>query len=89
MTHKNSSDQQQRIKALYKHVLSKLQDLEGQINVSEPLCEVTGKDALSAVNRAPSEHCKREITKTYCDMRDRNLYPMEVPRYCPLKGEKI
>ena len=80
----NSS--QEKIKTLYQNVVNKLHEIKADFNSSTPRCDVSAKDIHSALSRAPSEHCKREITDAYCDLQEGKLYPAELPRFCPLKG---
>ncbi|XP_072124911.1 xylosyltransferase 1 [Mobula birostris] len=52
-----------------------------------PRCEITGKEALSALSRAKSKHCRQEIAELYCLHKDGKLMPEKVPRLCPLEGK--
>lgn len=52
-----------------------------------PKCEITGKDALSALARASSKQCQQEIANVVCLHRAGSLMPQSVPRHCQLSGE--
>lgn len=56
-------------------------------NSFTPKCEITGKDALSALARASSKQCQQEIANVVCQHRAGNLMPQSVPRHCQLSGE--
>lgn len=53
----------------------------------QPQCEVSGKEAISALSRARSRECRQQIVEVYCKHKQGALMPEKVPRYCPLKGE--
>nr|CAB3267814.1 xylosyltransferase [Phallusia mammillata] len=48
-----------------------------------PKCEVTLKDAQSAIFRAKSEACKQEIADTACKHQEKMLLPKSMNRRCP------
>lgn len=50
-------------------------------------CEVSGKEAISALSRARSRQCRQQIVEVYCKHKQGALMPDKVPRYCPLQGE--
>ncbi|XP_068605484.1 LOW QUALITY PROTEIN: xylosyltransferase 1-like [Brachionichthys hirsutus] len=50
-------------------------------------CEVSGKEAISALSRAKSRECRHQIVDVYCKHKDRTLMPEKVPRYCPIAGK--
>ncbi|XP_053564836.1 xylosyltransferase 2 [Bombina bombina] len=52
-----------------------------------PKCEITGKDALSALARASSRQCQQEIANVVCLHQAGQLMPQSVPRYCQLTGK--
>lgn len=52
-----------------------------------PKCEITGKDALSALARASSKQCQQEIANVVCLHQAGNLMPRSLPRQCQLSGE--
>lgn len=56
-------------------------------NSFTPKCEITGKDALSALARASSKQCQQEIANVVCLHRAGSLMPQSVPRHCQLSGE--
>lgn len=51
-----------------------------------PKCELSGKEAISAVSRAKSKQCRQEIAEVYCRHKEGKLMPEEVTRFCPLEG---
>ncbi|CAK8682353.1 unnamed protein product [Clavelina lepadiformis] len=48
-----------------------------------PVCEVTLKDAQSAISRAKSQQCKQTISDVACKMQGNSLFPESMPRTCP------
>ncbi|XP_029102906.1 xylosyltransferase 2-like [Scleropages formosus] len=48
-----------------------------------PKCEVVGKDALSALHRAPSRQCRQEIADVVCQHQEGRLMPESFPQFCP------
>ncbi|XP_030840763.1 xylosyltransferase 1 isoform X1 [Strongylocentrotus purpuratus] len=50
-------------------------------------CPIESKDAISALSRARSKECKKDITDTVCATSERNLYPLSLPRFCPFTGK--
>ncbi|XP_068824908.1 xylosyltransferase 1 [Capricornis sumatraensis] len=54
----------------------------------QPLrCDISGKEAISALSRSKSKHCRQEIGETYCRHRLGLLMPEKVTRLCPLEGK--
>lgn len=56
-------------------------------NDQPPRCEISGKEAISALSRAKSKHCRQEIGETYCRHKLGLLMPERVTRFCPLEGK--
>lgn len=54
-----------------------------------PKCEISGKEAISALSRVKSKECRQQIAKVYCRHKEGQLMPETVTRYCPLEGESI
>uniref|UniRef100_A0A8C5GGV6 Xylosyltransferase 1 n=1 Tax=Gouania willdenowi TaxID=441366 RepID=A0A8C5GGV6_GOUWI len=50
-------------------------------------CEVSGKEAISALSRAKSRECRQQIVDIYCKHQQGTLMPSKVPRFCPLPGK--
>ena len=53
-----------------------------------PSCQIKGKDSISAINRASSDTCKKQIADLACRSVDAsdgigNLYPTHLPNFCP------
>uniref|UniRef100_A0A672YKJ4 protein xylosyltransferase n=1 Tax=Sphaeramia orbicularis TaxID=375764 RepID=A0A672YKJ4_9TELE len=55
----------------------------------QPQCEISGKEAISALSRAKSRECRQQIVEVYCKHKERALMPEKVPRYCPIEGETL
>uniref|UniRef100_A0ACB8FL97 Xylosyltransferase 1 n=1 Tax=Sphaerodactylus townsendi TaxID=933632 RepID=A0ACB8FL97_9SAUR len=51
-----------------------------------PKCEISGKEAISALSRAKSKQCRQEIAEMYCQHKQAKLMPEQVTRFCPLEG---
>lgn len=60
--------------------------LEGSYD-QPPKCEISGKEAISALARAKSKECRQQIAEVYCRHKEGQLMPEKVTRYCPLEGE--
>ncbi|XP_007577862.1 xylosyltransferase 1-like [Poecilia formosa] len=56
-------------------------------NRDRPQCEISGKEAISALSRAKSRECRQRIVEVYCKHKERALMPEKVPRYCPIQGK--
>lgn len=54
-----------------------------------PKCEITGKEAISALSRAKSKQCRQEIAEVYCQHKQGKLMPEKVTRLCPLEGNLV
>lgn len=52
-----------------------------------PKCEISGKEAISALSRAKSKQCRQEIAEIYCRHKQGKLMPEQVTRLCPLEGK--
>ncbi|XP_034045561.1 xylosyltransferase 1-like [Thalassophryne amazonica] len=53
----------------------------------QPQCEISGKEAISALSRAKSRECRQHIVEVYCKHKEKTLMPEKVPRYCPIEGK--
>ncbi|XP_070779509.1 xylosyltransferase 2 [Enoplosus armatus] len=51
-----------------------------------PKCDITGKDALSALHRAGSQQCRQEIGNIVCQHQAGQLMPDALPQFCPQLG---
>ncbi|XP_062264233.1 xylosyltransferase 2 isoform X2 [Platichthys flesus] len=51
-----------------------------------PKCDITGKDALSALHRAGSQQCRQEIANIVCQHQAGLLMPSALPQFCPQLG---
>ncbi|XP_013776191.1 xylosyltransferase oxt-like isoform X1 [Limulus polyphemus] len=54
----------------------------------KPWCEILSRDAISAINRARSQGCKEKIANVTCLIKAGKMYPTQLPRYCPVEGDK-
>lgn len=54
-----------------------------------PKCEISGKEAISALSRAKSKECRQAIAEVYCRHKGGQLMPEKVTRYCPIEGESM
>lgn len=54
-----------------------------------PQCEISGKEAISALSRAKSKECRQQIAEVYCRHKEGQLMPDAVTRYCPIEGKCI
>ena len=58
-------------------------------------CNITSREAVSAINRATTTQCKQSIVDLMCSLEKGSVYPKVLPRTCPnqvdhtLKGEHI
>ncbi|XP_033826932.2 xylosyltransferase 1-like [Periophthalmus magnuspinnatus] len=66
---------------------SSVGQLVGPGDKKEPQCEISGKEAISALSRARSRECRQQIVEVYCKHKQRALMPERVPRYCPVDGK--
>lgn len=48
-----------------------------------PMCEVTGREAVSAVTRAQNQACKQRIVNVTCLSQQGLLYPERIQSLCP------
>lgn len=51
-----------------------------------PKCDIRGKDALSALQRAASQQCRQEIANIVCQHQAGKLMPDALPQLCPQLG---
>ncbi|KAM4536093.1 xylosyltransferase 2 [Fundulus diaphanus] len=51
-----------------------------------PKCDISGKDALSALHRAGSLQCRQEIASIVCQHQAGQLMPEALPQFCPRLG---
>ncbi|KAJ1096997.1 hypothetical protein NDU88_002127 [Pleurodeles waltl] len=87
-TVKNSSYLKESHRPTKQHHLKKSGNSSPEIKYDlPPKCEITGKEAISALSRAKSKHCRQEIADIYCQHRQGKLMPEKVPRFCPLEGK--
>ncbi|XP_058802558.1 xylosyltransferase oxt isoform X3 [Phymastichus coffea] len=49
----------------------------------EPACEVSGREAVSAITRAQSQMCKERIVNVTCLSQQNLLYPTKLQSSCP------
>ena len=46
-------------------------------------CNVSGKEALSALQRAVTKQCKQEIVDLLCALQEGEVYPQSIHSTCP------
>ncbi|PIK59665.1 Xylosyltransferase [Apostichopus japonicus] len=53
-----------------------------------PKCSITRADVepYSAISRATTSECKQDIADIVCKMKQGTLYPMKMPRFCPVEA---
>lgn len=49
----------------------------------KPICDITAKEAISAIYRAQTRYCKELIANTTCAIQSDTFYPAALPNYCP------
>lgn len=70
------------------HLLQKIEISPPEVKYDQPpKCEVTGKEAISAMSRAKSPQCRQEIADVYCQHKMGKLMPEQVTRFCALEGK--
>ncbi|CAG9088162.1 unnamed protein product [Plutella xylostella] len=69
-------------KSTKKHVSPlRLQELDFQ-----PPCEITSREAISAIHRAKTQNCKRELVNKTCLIQGGTFYPIQLKSSCPNNG---
>ncbi|XP_055612226.1 xylosyltransferase oxt isoform X2 [Uranotaenia lowii] len=48
-----------------------------------PPCDIYSKETVSAIIRAKSQSCKRQIVDIACEIQKGTFYPKWLPNYCP------
>lgn len=51
-------------------------------------CEVTHKDAISALRRVKTEKCRNQLYATICSQKEDKLYWNNITRSCPISRDK-
>ncbi|XP_022241938.1 xylosyltransferase 2-like [Limulus polyphemus] len=74
-------------KKIEKHVNESMKLDLNELNF-KPWCEILSQDAISAINRAKTQGCKEEIANVTCLIKAGKMYPIQLPRYCPVDGGK-
>ena len=75
-------------------IKSKSHSRTAQINLPSgytPSCPIRGKESISAINRATTDKCKKDIADLACKTVDAigdlegvgDLYPTHLPNFCP------
>lgn len=49
----------------------------------KPTCDILAKEAISAVYRAQTQHCKETIVNITCAIQNGKFYPTKLPNQCP------
>lgn len=62
------------------------------LNVNEldfvPPCDIRSRETISAVHRAKSQACKKQILDIGCEIQKGTFYPTRLPNFCP-NGEFV
>ncbi|XP_055620367.1 xylosyltransferase oxt isoform X2 [Toxorhynchites rutilus septentrionalis] len=48
-----------------------------------PPCDLHSKETISAIHRARSQHCKKQIVDIACAIQSGSFYPQRLPNFCP------
>ena len=91
LSYRNLRSQKSTIKSDQSHSPSESQSETKTINLPPgytPSCPIKGKESISAINRAVSDTCKKQIAELACRSVDAsdgigNLYPTHLPNFCP------
>nr|CAD7592662.1 unnamed protein product [Timema genevievae] len=51
-----------------------------------PACDIVTKEAISAIHRAKTQRCKRELVNITCLIQQGRLYPKQLTSSCPSQG---
>lgn len=51
-----------------------------------PACDISSKEAVSAIHRAKTQKCKQELVNVTCLAQRGLLYPRSLPNHCPGEG---
>ncbi|XP_046995718.1 xylosyltransferase oxt [Schistocerca americana] len=51
-----------------------------------PVCDITTKEAISAVHRAKTQRCKQQLVNITCLIQQGQLYPERLSSSCPSQG---
>ncbi|XP_053683028.1 xylosyltransferase oxt [Sabethes cyaneus] len=51
-----------------------------------PACDIYSKETISAIHRASSQACKKQIADIGCAILEGTFYPRRLPNYCPNGG---
>lgn len=54
-----------------------------------PSCDIGLKEAVSAIHRARTQKCKRELANITCLIQQGKLYPTHLPNFCLASGKFI
>lgn len=73
-----------------KTVVSKLYNRTSILRLEEldfvPACEISTKEAISAIHRAKTQLCKQQLANITCLSQEGLLYPSHLPSSCPAPG---
>lgn len=85
---KNGSNWKDMSRLSKQHALKKGANSSPELRYEQvPKCEISGKEAISALSRAKSKQCRQEIAEIYCQHKQEKLMPEQVTRFCPLEGK--
>ncbi|EEB12514.1 Xylosyltransferase oxt, putative [Pediculus humanus corporis] len=52
----------------------------------KPWCNITTKEAVSAIHRAKTQFCKKELVDVICSLQKETLFPKKLVSFCPAPG---
>lgn len=90
----SSSNSNNNLKAIHRssrhHHVKKKGNSSPELTYDQPpKCEVTGKEAISAMSRSKTKQCRQEIAEVYCQHKHGKLMPEKVTRFCKLEGKLV
>lgn len=53
----------------------------------KPWCNITTKEAVSAIHRAKTQQCKKELVQVICSLQKGLLFPKQLTTFCPAPGK--
>ena len=54
----------------------------------KPWCNITTKEAVSAIHRAKTQFCKKQLVDVICSLQKETLFPKKLVSFCPAPGMK-
>lgn len=79
--YENSNKLNSAIKSTNSTASLKLEELD-----FKPWCNITTKEAVSAIHRAKTQLCKKELVNVVCSLQKGVLFPKQLTSTCPAPG---